>query len=65
MCLADVPPIGDQICCVRLGDTGVLHCHPGDVQGAEQQEHIPLAVRPAVRRRLEEAGLERVVEEGL
>ena len=65
MCLADVPPMGDQVCCVQLGDTAVLDYHPGDVRAAEPQERLPLAVRLAVRSMLEEAGLDGVEEEGL
>ena len=32
-----VPPEGDQVYCVQLGDAAVLGHHPGEVRAAEQQ----------------------------
>ena len=63
--LADVPMMGDRDCCVQLGGTAVLDYHLGDVRAAEPQERLPRAVLLAVRRLLEEVGLEGVEEEGL
>ena len=48
-----------------LGDAAVLDYHLGDVRAAEPQERPPLAVRLAVGRLLEEAGLDGMGEEGL
>ena len=63
--LADVPMLGDWVCCAQLGDTTVLDYHRGDARGAEPTERLPLAVRLAVRRLLEESELDGAAEEGL
>ena len=60
-----VPLEGDRFCSVQLGDTAVLDHQPGAVRAVEQQESLPLAVRLAVGRVLEEAGLEGVSQDGL
>ena len=63
--LEAVPPEGDRVCCVQLGGAAVLDHHLGQVRAAEQPESLPLAVRLAVGRLLEEAGLEGVSQDGL
>ena len=63
--LEAVPQEGDQVCCVQLGDAAVLDHHPGEVRATEPQESLPLAVRLAVGRLLEEAGLEGVDQDNL
>ena len=61
--LEAVPPQGDQVYCVQLEDTAVMDHHPGEVRAVEPQENLPLAMRLAVVRLLEEAGLEGVDQE--
>ena len=31
--MADVPMLGDQVCCAKMGDKAVLDYHPGDIWG--------------------------------
>ena len=57
--------LGDQVCCAKLGDIAVLDYHPGDVRADGPKESLPLAVRLAAMRVLEEAGMDGVEEEGL
>ena len=59
-----MPMLDNQICCALLGDTTILGNHPEDARLAEPRDRLPLAVRLAARRMLEEAGLDGAPKEG-
>ena len=60
-----MPPDGDWVSCVQLGDAAVLDSYPGQVWAAELPEHLPPSVCLSVGRLLDEAGLEDVHQYGL
>ena len=60
-----MPPGGDRVDCVQLGDAAVLDHHRGEVRASEPPEHVLLSVRLSVGRQLNKAGLEDVRRGGL
>ena len=65
MSVVAVPPEGDRVSFIQLGDAAVPDHHPGEVRAAEPQEHLPLSVCLSVGRLLDAAGLEDVRWDGL
>ena len=63
--LVAVPPDDGWVRCVQLGDAAVLDHHLGEVQAAKPQENLPVSVRLAVGRLLDDTGLEDVRRDSL